>query len=161
MKAIPRKIRIGVIGASKADAKHVELARQVGAEIARRAAVLVCGGLGGIMEAACRGAKEAGGFTVGILPGRKAEQANPYVDLPIVTDIGYARNAVVVLTSQAVIAVSGRYGTLSEIAYALNYGIPVIGLSTWDIKSMDKTARLTMAKTPAEAVSLAFKSLGQ
>jgi len=122
---------VSVIGASRATAGELKLAEEVGRELARRGAVLVCGGLGGIMEAACRGASEEGGLTIGILPGDDRNQANPYVQIPIVSGIGYARNATVAKTGQAVIAVGGGYGTLSEIAFALQSGIPVIGLNTW------------------------------
>lgn len=99
--------------------------------MARRGAILICGGLGGVMEAACKGAKLAGGMTIGILPGDSRDAANPYVDIPIVTGLGYARNVVVAKSSQAVIAIHGSYGTLSQIAHALQSGIPVIGINTW------------------------------
>ncbi len=159
MKGVVRKVRIGVIGASSASGKDLALARDVGAEIARRGAILVCGGLGGVMEAACRGAKEEGGLTVGILPGRDAQKANPHVDVPIATDLGYARNVIVVLSSQALIAVTGRYGTLSEIAHALNFGIPVIGLFTWDLNSIDREKRIIAAADPKQAVDLAVGAI--
>ena len=105
----------------------------MGREIARRGAVLVCGGLGGVMEAACKGAGGEGGLTIGILPGDSRQDANPYVQIPIVTGIGYARNVAVVKSAQAVIAIDGSYGTLTEIGYALQSGIPVIGLNTWSL----------------------------
>jgi uncharacterized protein (TIGR00725 family) len=91
------------------------------------------------MEAACRGAKSAGGLTVGILPGDDPAQANPYVDIPVATGLGEARNAIVVGTAQVVIAIGGRYGTLSEIAFALKRGVPVIGLDTWPLQAVDKS----------------------
>ena len=125
---------ISVIGSSNPTTKeHVELAEAVGRELARRGATVACGGLTGIMEAACRGAKSAGGVTIGILPGRAATDANNYVDIPIVTNMGYSRNVIVVYTGRAVIAVGGAYGTLSEIGYALGEGIPVVGLKTWEL----------------------------
>ena len=122
---------IGVIGAGNCNNEIYELARTVGAGIARLGAVLVCGGLGGVMEGACRGAREAGGQTVGILPGSEKVHANMYVTIPIVTDLGHARNVLVVRSSDVVVAISGGYGTLSEISIALKLGKRVIGLHTW------------------------------
>ena len=125
---------ISVIGSSNPTTKeHVELAEAVGRELAKRGATVACGGLTGIMEAVCRGAKSAGGVTIGILPGRAAADANSYVDIPIVTNMGYSRNVIVVYTGRAVIAIGGAYGTLSEIGYALGEGIPVVGLKTWEL----------------------------
>ena len=105
----------------------------MGRELAARGAVLVCGGLGGVMEAACRGAKDAGGRTVGILPGTDRAAANPFVDTAIPTGLGEARNALVVRAADGLIAVGGGYGTLSEIALALKAGKPVVGLDSWEI----------------------------
>jgi uncharacterized protein (TIGR00725 family) len=105
----------------------------VGRALAEAGAVVVCGGLGGVMEAACRGAKEAGGTTVGILPGHDRAEANPYVDVAIATGFGEARNALVVRAADALIAVGGEYGTLSEIALALKARKPVVGLGSWDL----------------------------
>jgi len=148
---------IAVIGAGQCPREIAELAREVGREIARHGAILVCGGLGGVMEAACRGAKEVGGLTIGILPGTHPYEANPYVDIPIVTGLGEARNLIVVRTAQAVIAVSGEYGTLSEIAYALKFGIPVVGLHTWQLAKGGREVRsITVARTPKEAVEKAI-----
>ena len=124
-------VQIGVIGPSRATPEIAEAAFQVGALIARGGAILVCGGGGGAMEAACRGARSAGGTTVGILPGPTREDANPFVDIAIPTGMGEARNALVVRASDAVIAVGGGVGTLSEIGLALKMGRPVIGLGTW------------------------------
>ena len=124
---------IAVIGSSDAKPEHVALAEEVGRELARRGATVVCGGLKGVMEAVCRGAKEAGGTTIGILPGRSSKDANSYVDIPIVTTMGYARNVIVVHTGEAAIAIGGAFGTLSEIAHALGEGIPVIGLISWPL----------------------------
>ena len=101
------QLLISVIGAGKCDAETYVLAEQVGHELARRGAIVVCGGLGGVMEAACKGAKSAGGRTIGILPGESYRDANPYVDIPIVTGIGEARNSIVVRTARAIIAVGG------------------------------------------------------
>ena len=122
---------IGVIGAGSCNDEIYEMARKVGNGIAKAGAILVCGGLGGVMEAACRGAYEAGGQTVGILPGPDRAQANPYVTVPIVTDLGHARNILIVRSSNVLVAVSGGYGTLSEISIALKLGKPLIGLHTW------------------------------
>jgi uncharacterized protein (TIGR00725 family) len=108
----------------------------VGRELAARGAVLICGGLGGVMEAACRGAKDAGGRTIGILPGTDRAAANPFVDAAIPTGLGEARNALVVRAADALIAVGGGYGTLSEIALALKAGKRVVGLDSWDIEGV-------------------------
>ena len=148
---------IGVIGGDSPPQTALPLAEDAGREIARRGHVLVCGGRGGVMEAACRGAREAGGHTIGILSGPDRGDANAYVEFPIVTNLGYARNAVVALSADALIAVDGSYGTLSEIALALVYGKPVIGLATWHISDdagvEDKG--IVRAGSPAEAVELA------
>ena len=122
---------IGVIGAGSCNNDIYELAREVGVGIAKMGAILVCGGLGGVMEGACRGALEAGGQTVGILPGPEKIHANPYVTIPIVSDLGHARNVLIVRSSDLLIAISGGYGTLSEISIGLKLKKPVIGLSTW------------------------------
>ncbi len=149
---------ISVIGGSQTSAREIRLAEEVGRELARKGAVLVCGGLGGIMEAACRGASSEGGITIGILPGDSREQANPYVQFPIVTGIGYARNAAVAKTGQAVIAIGGIYGTLSEIAFALQSSIPVIGLGTWSLSRNGQPDRsIIPMKNAAEAVAKALE----
>ncbi len=137
------------------------MAEEVGQRIARRGAVLVCGGRGGVMEAACRGAKAEGGTTVGILPGGDRSEANAYVDIPIATGLGEARNAIVVRTADAVIAVSGGYGTLSEIGLALKMGRPVVGLGTWELCQDGLMADgLFRAGTPAQAVEQALALAG-
>lgn len=123
--------RVGVIGAGTCSAQVAAQAEEVGRLIARRGWVLICGGLGGVMEAACRGAVEEGGLTVGILPGVDPAAANPYVRLPIPTGLDYARNVVIVRASQALFAVAGEYGTLSEIAIGLKLGKPVASLGSW------------------------------
>ncbi|MCX6338440.1 MAG: TIGR00725 family protein [Candidatus Aureabacteria bacterium] len=151
---------IGVIGASRADRRAARDAYEVGRLIARRGAVLICGGLTGVMEAAARGAREEGGLTIGVLPGDDPRHANLYIDIPIVTGMGYARNIVIVRSARAVIAIGGSYGTLSEIAYALNLGVPLIGLGTWDIAKIDASeTRMVMVKTPEEAVEEAMKKI--
>lgn len=123
---------IGVIGASHCSSEIYEQARQVGVAIAKANAILVCGGLGGVMEAACRGAKEAGGTTIGILPGIDKNDANVYVDIPIVTGLRDARNTIIARTAEGLIAVSGEYGTLSEIAFAKKFGKPIVSLKSWN-----------------------------
>jgi uncharacterized protein (TIGR00725 family) len=148
---------VAVVGDGRCSAEVAALAEAVGRELAQRGAVLVCGGLGGVMEAACRGARAAGGLTIGILPGTLRRDANPYVDIPIVTGMGEARNVLVVQSSQAVIAVHGEYGTLSEIAHALKLGIPVVGLSTWELaKGGQARQAIVRAHTPQEAVQKAL-----
>jgi uncharacterized protein (TIGR00725 family) len=124
---------IAVVGEGTTTPETRAVAEAIGREIAGRGHTVVCGGLGGVMEAACKGARDVGGRAVGILPGNRREDANAYVDVPIVTGLGEARNVLVVKSAQAVIAVGGRYGTLSEIALALKLGIPVVGLDTWSL----------------------------
>jgi uncharacterized protein (TIGR00725 family) len=150
-------IFIGVIGGSDVSPQIAKLAEEVGHEIARQGAVLVCGGMGGVMEAACKGASSEGGLTIGIIPGDSRESANEYVKIPIVTGIGYARNVAVVKSSQAIIAIDGSYGTLTELGYALQSGIPVIGLKTWSM-SIDgrEEKNIVPAKNPREAVEKAI-----
>lgn len=153
--------RIAVCGAGVCDDTVYEQSRRVGQLLAEAGAVLLCGGRGGVMEAACRGAQEAGGLTVGILPGG-LEEANPYVDLPILTGMGQARNVVLVLSAQAVIAVAGGPGTLAEIALALKSGRPVIGLGTWRLIRSDGRPEecLHSAASPVEAVRMALDAAG-
>jgi hypothetical protein len=152
-----RELFIAVVGASDPSKEEAQLAEEVGRELARRGATLICGGLGGVMEAACKGAVSQGGTTVGILPGDSAKDANRYIKIPIVTGMGYARNAIVAKSGQAVIAIGGSYGTLSEIAYALENGIPVIGLNTWSLSRAGvEDSSIIVAQTPAEAVEKAF-----
>lgn len=155
---------ISVIGSSNpATREHVELAEEVGRELARRNIMVVCGGLSGIMEAVCRGAKSEGGTTIGILPGRAAAEANSYVDIPIVTSMGYSRNVIVVHTGEAVIAVGGAFGTLSEIGHALSDGIPVVGLKTWPLTTngdgVDIGGFIIRAESPADAVDKALAAV--
>ena len=143
---------MAVVGPGRASADELAAAEAVGSELARRGAVVVCGGLGGAMEAACRGAKEAGGLTVGLLPGSDRSAANPFVDVAVATGLGEARNALVVRAADGVIAVGGGYGTLSEIAFGLKAGKPVVGLGGWDIEGM------TAAASAEEAVTLALEA---
>ena len=159
---IPEKpiIKISVIGGNQCDSEIYRLAYEVGREIALNDALLVCGGLGGVMEAACKGAKDAGGTTIGILPGEDENSANAYVDIKIPTGLGYARNVLVVKTGHAVIAVDGSTGTLSEIAYALTYQKPIIGLHTWGLEachdSSGEKMKILTADTPKKAASMAI-----
>ena len=149
---------VAVIGASQCTPREAGVAEEVGGELARRGAVLVCGGLGGVMEAACRGASKAGGRTIGILPGNSPEDANPFVQFPIVTGMGYARNVIVVKSARAAIAIGGGYGTLSEIAHALQNHIPVVGLGTWELaRNGREDNSIVPAATPQEAVEKALE----
>ncbi len=152
---------MAVVGPSEADQWTAAAAEQVGRLLGARGAVLLCGGLGGAMEAACRGAKEAGGTTVGILPGADRAAANPYVDLAVATGLGEARNAVVARCADVLIAVGGAYGTLSEIALALRAGKPVVGLDTWELARGGRAVTdIARADTPEEAVELALRAAG-
>ena len=128
-----KKLIVAVIGGGKCSAEEAALAEAVGRELAKRGAILVCGGLAGVMEAACRGAAIESGLTIGILPGDEPASCNPYVQIPIASGVGYARNLAVVKSAQEVIAIDGDYGTLTEIGFALKSDIPVIGLNTWSL----------------------------
>jgi uncharacterized protein (TIGR00725 family) len=149
---------ISVIGAGHCLPETAKIAYEVGRHIAQKQAILVCGGLGGVMSAAAQGAKENGGITVGILPGTDRTGASEYLSIVLPTGLGYARNALVVQAADAVIAVSGEYGTLSEIGLALKMGKPVIGLQTWELGKQDqRVADIVVAKTPEEAVEKALE----
>jgi uncharacterized protein (TIGR00725 family) len=148
---------VSIIGESESSPKNAAFAKEVGYMLAKAGIVVVCGAGGGVMEAACKGAKRGGGVTVGILPGSRAEEANAYVDIPVVTGVGYARNKYVVKSGRVVIAIGGSYGTLSEIGFALGYDIPVIGLNTWEIKRQGTwDNKIILAKTAKEAVAKAL-----
>lgn len=151
-----RKKRISVIGAGICDNQLGKLAEDVGRKIAESGSILICGGLGGVMEYAAKGAKSARGQTIGILPTYNPDDANSNIDIPIVTGLGHARNIIVVGSADAVIAVGGEFGTLSEIAFALKLGKPVIALQSWDLK--DK-GNIQIVNTAEEAVQLALKSI--
>ncbi len=146
---------VGVIGAGKADNELSELAYAVGRILAKEGAILINGGLGGVMEASSKGAFEEGGLTVGILPSHNKEDANPYVKIPLATGLGEMRNALIVRSADALIAIGGEYGTLSEIAFALKTGKKVVGLKTWDIEGVIK------ANSPEEAVQIALNLNGR
>jgi len=155
--SIDRKLTIAVIGGGKCTAQEAALAETVGRELAKRGAVLVCGGLTGVMEAACRGAAIESGVTVGILPTESPTDANPYVQIPIATGAGYARNVAVVRSAQAVIAIGGDYGTLTEIGFALKGGIPVVGLRTWSLyKNGEEDKSIVKADDAVDAVEKAM-----
>lgn len=143
-----------MVGPGEASETELETAEQVGSLLARAGVVLVCGGLGGVMEAACRGAAGSGGTTVGILPGGERAAANRWLTIAIPTGLGELRNGLIVRAAEAVIAVGGAHGTLSEIALALKTGVPVVGLDTWQIDGIDA------ARTPAEAVARALEAVG-
>ncbi len=152
-----RPLIISVIGGRYPSPQAREYAEEVGRELARNGAAVACGGLIGVMEAVCKGAKSEGGLTIGILPGDDPEAANEYVDVPICTGIMYARNLVVVKTGRAVIAVDGSFGTMSEIGHALAEDIPVVGLDTWSF-FMEGEGRdpIIRASDPADAVAKAI-----
>jgi uncharacterized protein (TIGR00725 family) len=151
---------IAVIGESHARPHIAKLAEEVGRELARRKIDLVCGGMGGVIEAACRGAKAEGGTTIAILAGSDPLQSNDYIDIPILTGLGYARNVIVVKTGMAVIAVGGAYGTLSEIGHALAEDIPVIGLQTWTLtrSGEDPDTSIIIVSDPDAAVHKAIRA---
>ncbi len=148
---------IAVCGAGRCDQHLAQAAEAVGRGIAAAGAMLVCGGLGGVMAAACRGARAAGGVTVGILPGGDAGDANPDVIIPIATGLGEARNLIIVRTADVVIAVGGEYGTLSEIALARKIGRVVVGLGTWSLgRDTSGHPHVLEVATPEEAVAAAL-----
>lgn len=139
---------VGVIGAGQATATGLAWARELGRLLAQGGATVICGGLGGIMEAVCQGSSEAGGETIGLLPGGEAQAANPYVTLPIPTNLGHGRNVLIAQAAEALVAVEGEYGTLSEIAIALKLGKPVFSLGSWP-----GVPGLQPVATPQEAVT--------
>lgn len=143
---------IGVIGGSSCTKEVYALAEEVGRLIARSGASLICGGMGGVMEAVCKGAFNAGGLTIGILPSDNTSTANPFVRVPVSTGMGIGRNIIIVRTARSFIAIDGKYGTLSEIAFALQLGKPVIALQTWL-----EVPGIKVVETAAEAVKLALQ----
>ncbi len=153
-----RQPHVAVVGGSDAGPKDLAVAEDLGRELATRGAVVVCGGLGGVMEAACRGARQAGGSTIGILPGDDRSQANPFVEVAVATGLGEGRNLVVVRTADVVVAVGGEFGTLSEIAFALRIGTPVVGISTWELakggRPVDAVVRVDTAAEAADQAIL-------
>jgi hypothetical protein len=147
-----QSVQIAVIGPGECPASVARIAEDVGRGIARAGAVLVCGGLGGVMEAAARGAKHEGGVTLGLLPGSRRADGNPYLDCVVATGLGHFRNFIIAHTADALIAVGGRYGTLSEIAMALTLGKEVFGLTTWEIDGVQR------ASTVEDAVQRAVQA---
>lgn len=145
-------LTVAVIGTGRSAPTTDTTAEQIGVRLARADAVVVCGGLGGVMAAACRGARSAGGRTVGILPGDDQEQANPWVELALPTGLGEARNVLVVRAGRAVIAVGGGFGTLSELAFARKLDIPTVGIGTWRLPGDG----ITHVDTVDEAVRIAL-----
>ena len=143
-------MHVAVIGPADAASQELADAEEVGRRLADAEAVVVCGGRGGVMEAVCRGARSAGGLTLGILPGRDRSEANPFVEVAVPTGLGEARNALVVRSADAVVAIGGAYGTLSEIAFALRTGVPVVGIGSWALDDV------VDAPGPREAVELAL-----
>jgi uncharacterized protein (TIGR00725 family) len=143
---------IAVVGPGEASAHELEVAEEAGAAVASGGAGLVCGGLGGVMEAACRGARSRGGLTLGLLPGLDRDAANGWVVVAVPTGLGEARNALVVRAADAVVAIGGGWGTLSEIALALKTGVPVVGVGTWELD--DIVTRDDPRSAVAEALRL-------
>lgn len=148
-------MRVSVIGGSSVGEQHYDLARDVGRLLGKRGHEVVCGGLGGVMEAVCRGAIETGGHTIGVLPGEDRTAANEYVETVIATGMGNARNALVVLNGDAAIGIDGSTGTLSEIALALDRGLPVAGLDTHDVEGVEAV------ETPEEAIEYVESEVGR
>ncbi len=152
-----RPTLIAVIGGANPSPRMASAAEEVGRELARRGAGVVCGGLGGVMEAACRGAVLEGGLTVGILPSNRAEDANEWVQIRVPTGIGIARNPLVVRSGSAAIAIDGSYGTLTEIGFALVENIPVVALNSWELAIGGEAVEkgIHRVETPVEAAALA------
>ncbi|MBF0275860.1 MAG: TIGR00725 family protein [Nitrospinae bacterium] len=134
MNRILKNKRVSVIGENHPEGDNYELAYQLGRYLGSSGCMVFCGGLGGVMEAVSKGVQEEGGTTIGIVPSLDKKDANLHIVIPIVTGMGYARNIIVANNGEVVIAIGGHYGTLSEIAYALNSGIPVIAMNSWDLK---------------------------
>jgi hypothetical protein len=154
---------VAIVGAGDADEELAAAAEEVGRRLAQAGVVVVCGGLGGVMEAACRGAKSVGGLTIGILPGRRRQDANRWVDVAIPTGMGETRNALVVLSADAVVAVGGEHGTLSEVAFGLKLGRPVVGLRTWRLVRGDGAVdeSIVPAEDPQAAVAIVLALAGR
>jgi uncharacterized protein (TIGR00725 family) len=155
----PRRLHVAVIGPGTADAATAAAAEEIGRRLGEAGAAIVCGGLGGVMEAACRGARSAGAPTIGLLPGDDPDAANRWVETAIPTGLGELRNGLVVRAADAVVAVGGAYGTLSEIALALRAGLVVVGLGTWELAQGGRVDdRILRAASPAEAAALALRA---
>jgi uncharacterized protein (TIGR00725 family) len=151
---------VAVCGSGKATKQEEAWAEEVGRLIAEAGAVLVCGGLGGVMDAAARGCKAGGGLTIGVLPGERRDPASPHLTVSIPTGLGEARNALVVRAADAVIAIGGEFGTLSEIALALKAGTPVVGLHTWELaRGGSLVDAIVQTETPQEALRAALDAI--
>ena len=151
---------VAVVGPNDATQTELDQAEAIGAGLARAGAVLVCGGLGGVMHAAARGSEEAGGTSIGILPGDDRDPGSPHLTVAISTGMGETRNAVIVRTVDAVIAISGEFGTLSEVAFALKLGKPVVGLGTWELSKRGRPVEaITRVETPEDAVAEALRAV--
>jgi uncharacterized protein (TIGR00725 family) len=148
---LERSLYVGVVGSGNATGELYEQAREIGRLVAERGGIVVCGGLSGVMEAAARGATEAGGISIGVLPDEDRKRANPYLSYSITTGTGHARNLAVVCSGDVIVAVGGEYGTLSEIGLALKVGRPVVGLESWDLGG-----HLVVTASPEEAIEAAF-----
>ena len=151
----PRGFYVSVVGSGTADGDLYERAREVGRLVVERGGIVVCGGLGGVMEAAARGATEAGGTAIGILPDEDRGRANAYLSFSVATGVGQARNLAVVCSGEVVVAVGGEYGTLSEVGLALKVGRPVVSLGSWDLGE-----HVVVVSSPEEAAGAAFGLLG-
>jgi uncharacterized protein (TIGR00725 family) len=148
---------IGVLGGGEPEEEYLAVAEEVGYSIAQGGAAVICGGLGGVMEAACKGAKRGGGMTVGVLPSIRKRDANPYVDIVIATGMSTARNVIIVRSADALIAIDGSYGTLSEISHAFEQGKPVVALGSWEMGNLGIPPELyRQAEHAAEAVTIAL-----
>lgn len=157
MKNIRSQIKIAVVGSGLCSKQEADVAEKTGELIAQKNFILLCGGLSGIMEATAKGAKKAGGLTIGILPGVKRSSANNYIDIPIITGLGEARNLLIVRNADAIIAIGGGFGTLSEIALAKKIGVPVVGINTWQLyKDGVKSDEIVETQTPTEAIEKAI-----
>jgi hypothetical protein len=157
--SIKGKTIISVIGASRPDERIYALAMEVGRLLAEKGFIIACGGLGGVMEAVCRGAAERGGLSLGFLP-RESDVANPYVTIPVSTGLGEARNILVVSSGAAVISIGGAFGTLSEIGFAMKLGKPLVGLHTWSFIDNEGNSYPEMAaSTPREAVDMVLRCI--
>ncbi len=151
-----RALVVGVIGEKESSPENYQRSRELGRLLAHEGAVIICGGLSGVMEGVCRGAKEGGGATIGVLPGISAGEANSFVDIPIVTGLNEARNMIIVRSAQLIIAVGGEFGTLSEMSFALKLGKPVISMNSWvPERSGIELRNFFLASSPEEAVRLA------
>ncbi len=155
MISLQKKYRIGIIGANAPSKFNYKIAEELGELLAKEGFIIVCGGLGGIMEAASAGARKADGLVIGILPGNNFNQANPYVNIPIASGIGYLRNGLVVMNSDLVVAIDGKYGTLSELAFCQIYKKPAITINSLDLPFARK------ADSAAEALALIREILNQ